>query len=710
MPRKKKGNHPKALSESNVTNAQPSLADGPPVLAKNSTTEGKKIASDELRINKSFANHYEESKRRQFLSNAPALALDKSDESSSSSEEEDEFGELLTKSIDRKVNQTLDAIRRKDPRIYNKDVKFFEDVGDRSGDKSSETETDDKSDDEPVAGWDAIAKAAEQETPKLTLKDYVRESLLHDGRLSDDDEDENHSRAGKVNSIEQKDDLQPSPREKDNVSSFTGNDGRVKVVSFGSDGDETSDDDDGFFTKKEKTAGQLEEEARDLEIFMKKRSASSSKKAGEDLLLHSYLEKETPDEKERFLRDFVLNNGWLDKNASQAPGSHDYEIEIDANHGAKNDEDLEHETEFDEKADNFEAQHNFRFEDPDAAKIVSHTRNIPDSMRRPDTRRKRAREARKLRKDREKADKTEEIKHLKNMKKKEIEARLMAIQEAAGDGVDLNGLDLEGDFDPDTFDKQMETKFNDEYYCKEDIYTAQNEEEHTTFGRERQRVDRHAENIPEDVNADVQRMTDAYYNLDFEDIVGGVPMRFNYKRVEPESFSMTAEEILNADDKELNRAVSLRYLAPYVSNREVQKQAWKARTRQRQRANARAPHQEGNPSGPDASHDHYTVSNRGDATSQHSTRRQKRKANFRAPKLDLRNSGEAGVTEAPDQVDLAQDSLSGSPHENGNGDTHVHDQEPSRRKKKRKRKRKSEGLGDQEPMRESRMKAYGLGS
>lgn len=72
-------------------------------------------------------------------------------------------------------------------------------------------------------------------------------------------------------------------------------------------------------------------------------------------------------------------------------------------------------------------------------------------------------------------------------------------------------------------------------------------------------------------------MMDEYYNLDYEDIVGGTPMRFNYKQVEPESFNLSTEQILEKDDKELNQLVSLKYYAPYRPKRDVQKQAWRVK-------------------------------------------------------------------------------------------------------------------------------------
>ena len=53
------------------------------------------------------------------------------------------------------------------------------------------------------------------------------------------------------------------------------------------------------------------------------------------------------------------------------------------------------------------------------------------------------------------------------------------------------------------------------------------------------------------------------YQLDYEDIVAGIPCRFKYKEVEPESYGLNVEDILLADDKELNRYVGLKRLSTY---------------------------------------------------------------------------------------------------------------------------------------------------
>lgn len=549
-------------------------------------------AKNQISINKRFAEQYEHSKRRQLLANTPAELLESSDESSSS-EEDDEFAEQWTKKVDRRFRETLDAIRKKDPKIYDASEKFFDNTTIQQKGEGEGKEEDEQVDeeDEPVAGWDTIAKAADEHRPKMTMKDYVREQIITHGGLaqSDDDDDDIMESQSHRNTEE------PSARAKSKSKSVNESDSDENDEPGGAS--DANDSDNDFFTKKDRTEAEMEAEEKQFERFLSKQSSKVSRKAGEDLLLHSYLENEKPDEKERFLRDFVLNNGWLDKNAAHAPSAGDYEIEIDTNNPDSDSEKEENDDEFDERNDNFEAQYNFRFEDPDGAQIVSHGRNISDTMRRPDDKRKRAREARKQKKERDKGEKTEEIKRLKNLKKKEIQARLLAIQEAAGDGIDVAGIDLDADFDPEAFDKQMNNKFGNDYYANTDEGMKSAVTVEMAHASEKQVPVETSEDVPDDMRQDVNQLMDEYYNLDYEDIVGGKPTRFTYKKVDGESFGLSAEDILEMDDKELNRLVSVKYLAPYCARRDVQKQAWKARTALRKIKQEKQNHREYNGDG-----------------------------------------------------------------------------------------------------------------
>ena len=51
---------------------------------------------------------------------------------------------------------------------------------------------------------------------------------------------------------------------------------------------------------------------------------------------------------------------------------------------------------------------------------------------------------------------------------------------------------------------------------------------------------------------------------DFEDVIGGgLKTKFRYVSVKPQSYGLSDEQILYGDDKQLNKYISIKKLAPY---------------------------------------------------------------------------------------------------------------------------------------------------
>jgi len=119
-----------------------------------------------------------------------------------------------------------------------------------------------------------------------------------------------------------------------------------------------------------------------------------------ELLARFYGADDKLDHQERFLRNYILNEGWKDKTQMGACFDDPKLKKIDK-------EDDEREEEF----DNYENAYNFRFEEPNAATITSHARNALDgeTMRRKEDTRKLARQRKAERKEEEKNKKREEI-------------------------------------------------------------------------------------------------------------------------------------------------------------------------------------------------------------------------------------------------------------------------------------------------------------
>ncbi|KAF7554833.1 hypothetical protein G7046_g6703 [Stylonectria norvegica] len=140
---------------------------------------GAPVATTELKVNEEFAKRFEHNKKREeqqrleekFSKKGPhGAAQDEDDDSSSSDEEEDEMGFLATEDLDAQISATLQAIRNKDPKVYNPEVTFYENT--EEGAATTESAQDKK--DKPVY-----------------LRDYHREKILRgDIGASDDEEEE----------------------------------------------------------------------------------------------------------------------------------------------------------------------------------------------------------------------------------------------------------------------------------------------------------------------------------------------------------------------------------------------------------------------------------------------------------------------------------------------------------------------------------------
>ena len=72
-------------------------------------------------------------------------------------------------------------------------------------------------------------------------------------------------------------------------------------------------------------------------------------------------------------------------------------------------------------------------------------------------------------------------------------------------------------------------------------------------------------------------MLDELYKLDYEDIIGDMPTRFSYRKVEPNSYGLSPEEVLYSRDTTLKQFVSLKKMAPYREDDEYRPDTRKRR-------------------------------------------------------------------------------------------------------------------------------------
>lgn len=84
-----------------------------------------------------------------------------------------------------------------------------------------------------------------------------------------------------------------------------------------------------------------------------------------ELLARFYGQDEKLDPTDRFLRSYILNEGWKDKSQMQDAKFEDPKLKkVDEEDNAR-----------EEEMEAYEYAYNFRFEDPNAATITSHARN-----------------------------------------------------------------------------------------------------------------------------------------------------------------------------------------------------------------------------------------------------------------------------------------------------------------------------------------------
>lgn len=449
----------------------------------------------------------------------------------STSEDEDEDADLATADVDAAIANVIQTIRNNPGKLLEKNVNFFDEVKeDGSGEAS-----------------------AKKEKP-MYLKDYHRKTLLEGGVGEDDDENEHQGQ--KPYAIQQEED-------------------RARLVSEihgQADEDDEDDEDDGFLTKRK--------EVREIE------------------------EVELPDPEkdgEGFLDQFITSKAWVAKDEKP---TYDDIVE-------------DEEDEFEEKADQFEQEYNFRFQEEDGKEIVSYGRNQDTVRRSTENTRKRQRETKAERKAEEKRERDAEKARFKKLMVKDVMRKMETLKKFIGDDASkFSEADFEGEFDDTEWDKKMQQVFNEEYYAgdtekpkwddevdmgdivvpdsddedndnddddeageDEDVEMEQEDEEEEEEetpaiskrkqkALEKQQKKQEAKDILAKATAFVEENVDLA--IDKEEARGRKPVRdeanevrFRYREVSPESYGLTANDILLADDKQLNEFVGLKKLASY---------------------------------------------------------------------------------------------------------------------------------------------------
>ncbi|XP_067877258.1 protein KRI1 homolog isoform X2 [Heterodontus francisci] len=562
----------------------------------------------ELKINQRFAGRYEKYRQKEELQRLKDRYGDRAGEEESSSSESDDESEVETDpKLDVNFYRTLSLLKKKDPKIYQKDAQFYTlEESSKEGDEST-------------------TNKRKKEKP-MYLKDYERKVILEkEGKYEDEESDEEESRV-KIERATSPSYMEEQKQLRENFRKF--------VEDSEEDSDSGNHDGFGFLKPRVKSEEEKEKEEESYINWLKGQNELQVKEELQDMkYLRDYWNDPQLDEGEKFLRDYILNKRYLDEEEEEERiPTYDEIVQDEVD---DSEDDGEH---FLRKQEDFERKYNFRFEEPDAEFIKSYPRTIATSVRAKDDRRKHKREEVKERKKKEKEKKQEEIKQLKNLKRMEIINKLNRLKEITGnETVGFDEQHLEEDFDPVKHDQLMQQFFNDDYYGVGDEQKPQfnNEEEFDDewnwdmwTGKEdgctegegeeqwqQENFEPHCEDPEFIMDADYdpsqqvisskkkkkldaplmgkkrrkskfaeavskskpifdpndktfEQYLDEYYQLDYEDIIDDLPCRFKYRQVLPNEFGLSAAEILAAEDKELNAWCSLKKTCQFRTEKE----------------------------------------------------------------------------------------------------------------------------------------------
>ena len=386
--------------------------------------------ASEFKINEEYARRFEHNKKREerhrleekYKSENPGGKIKTAgsgSDSSSDDESEDDQGLLMTEDLDAEISATLQAIKNKDPRIYDKSAVFYKPF-------------------DPEAA--AAAESRDHKEKPVHLKDYHRERYLN-GAVDGDSEDETAPSRPPKTFVQEQEDIKQSILSEINAAAATG----AEYEDWS--GDET------FMKPKEKQQQQQQQGVSEGGLHPSR--AANLKLTESDIV-------SADKDPEEFLNKFMASRAWAEGEGSKWEA-------FESDDGEDNDNNL---------AEEFEHAYNMRFEDPEKSNEVlkSYSRNLvaERSVRKEElTGRKKQRQLEKERKEAEKKEREQERRRLRKLKLEEAQEKLEKIKKAAGmSGKTLREEEwarfLDDAWDNDRWEEEMTRKFGDAYYAEED--------------------------------------------------------------------------------------------------------------------------------------------------------------------------------------------------------------------------------------------------
>lgn len=504
---------------------------------------------------------------------------DDEDGDTSSDETEDDDGFLATEELDAQISATLQAIKNKDPRVYDGKSTFYTPIDE---DPSVES-----------------AASKQKKTKPVFLQDYHRERLLRGDTGADDQEEEEEAQP------------QTYAEEQDDIKKSLQKEIQAQLKAAGDD--EESDGDEDFMKAKEGTKVAVANSVHPSRARKIKVPLPDVKEADKD--------------PELFLSNFLASRAW-----AQGDGNGWQPFESDEDEDEKADEwEVAYNLRFEDPSKSNEVLRSY-------ARDVTASISV---RREEKTGRQRLRELEKEKREAEKKQSKEERARLRRIKLEEAESKLEKIKKAAGlRGQALKDEEwqklLEGAWDNDEWEKEMSRFFNDEYYADGDEVVSSDDEDSVkgpnkklkkpkwdddidindlnpdsdneerpkftltddeaaeegededdedvpavkrqkTSTKERKKERLASQKEARKERAKLEALVDAHMSLEDPEILSAATSskntglsRFGYIETKPESFGLTTRDILMASDADLNNFVGLKKLAHW---REQEKQS-----------------------------------------------------------------------------------------------------------------------------------------
>ncbi|KAJ6187579.1 hypothetical protein N7519_002487 [Penicillium mononematosum] len=525
----------------------------------------KQSSDTGFKVNEDYARRFEHNKKREEVARLEAKYGKSSslgnrpgeDSEDSDSEEEDDDAELATLALDAEISATLNAIRSKDPRVYDKDASFYTEFNPE----------------EAAAGKGPKEKS-------MTLRQYHTENLLSG-----------------VNPAEEENTRKTYAQEQADLKNAI-----VKEMHGAADkSDEEMEDGDDFMVRKPGQDVSLPKSEIKLDI------------------------ENADKDPETFLSNFLSARAWIPTDKQELhPFDSDEDDDVD-------------------RAEAIEEAYNFRFEDPNKMNevIVTHSRDLTNkqSVRREEkSARKKLRDAERALKEEEKKQRETEKNRLRKLKTEELQKKVEQIKEVAGlraskfTDEDWSRF-LDASWDDSNWEAEMQKRFGEEYYAGEEAGDSENEggkkkklpkkptwdddidikdlipdyedeEEQPTLelseaededddeasGSKKKSKAEEKRIQKREARKDRLRIEDAVErNLDLDiTLLPGATKKnatkFRYRETSPQSFGLTARDILMADDTQLNKFAGLKKLATFreeeQKRRDQKKLGKKARLRE----------------------------------------------------------------------------------------------------------------------------------